>query len=158
MNMLARCTLLAGLLLSPASASPQVTAVYRQVEGGYRVSFNVTAGDYTVYRWGFQRIDPFGLTSPDGWYATVFTRYTDWMAVSGNDELLPGGTLVGCGATFPQLPTQIDYFVMQRAVPSACYGTVAPIPIPEPSSLLALGIGGIGVLGAALRRRVRGTG
>jgi len=153
MKTLGLCTLLASLVTSLASAAPQVTAVYWTVGGGYRLDFTVRAGESRVYRWGFDRIDPLELASPEGWHGSVFTRSTDWTANSTDNELPPGQLLLGCAATFPELPTQIDYFVMQMAAPGAYYGTLVPTPVPEPSSLLALGGGVLSLLGLRLRRR-----
>ncbi|MDO8589359.1 MAG: PEP-CTERM sorting domain-containing protein [Armatimonadota bacterium] len=143
------------LLVGSASAEPQVTATYRPVEAGYRLDFTVRAGEYSVYRWGFDRIDDFDVAAPTGWNGLVFTRYTDWTAISTDNELLPGQFLFGCAATFPDLPTQIDYFVSQGGVGGAYYDTLLPTPIPEPSSLLAL-VGCLAGWGSLRLRRRKG--
>lgn len=145
--------LLAILVAGSASAEPQVTATYRWIEAGYRLDFTVRAGEYSVYNWGFDRIDGFDIASPTGWNGLVFTRYTDWTAVSPAYELPPDQSLFGCAAFFLELPTQINYFVSQGDIGGIYHDVLIPTPVPEPSALLASTSGLLGMAGLGVRKR-----
>jgi hypothetical protein len=61
----------------------------------------------------------------------------------------------GFAASASSVPSTLEYFVSTTGPINTHRGTLVPTPIPEPSSLLALGGGlmGLGAVGL-LRRRV----
>jgi hypothetical protein len=157
--------------LSTADAGlVSVTGNYQLVDTGYRYYFtvqnttdplpNLHVGSFNVW----PDSGPYStVDSPPGWYA-VLTPYTVFWSSGISpiwyDGIPPGQTLSGFNFTSPQLVTSMTYHVWMSNGTDVD-GEVAEVsitPIPEPSSLLALGLGGLGILGTALRRRLGATG
>jgi len=136
-------------------ANPLATATYTQVEEGYRLNFTITAGLYSIFWFSINRIDVFDVDAPEGWGGEAGFRETAWWSYTSSYNIQPGQTLTGFACTIPVLPEELGYYVNQMGAGGAYHGTLIPTadPVPEPSSILALFGGFVGMGGFALRRR-----
>jgi len=140
-------------------SDPYVTATYAQVNSGYRLDFTLHMEDQIygeAIGWGLFAVGFSNLAAPSGWVAGADYRHTEWYTLVPEYYVTAGGTLCGCSAVSQTLPASLDYFIRNTGQgPGTFFGTLTPAPIPEPSSLLALG-GGVPAMGLPwLRRLVR---
>ena len=101
---------------------------------------------FTIYR-----ADRMVAWGPLGWYTYVDTRSVGWDASESQYVIPSSSALSGFGFIEDTIPTEYSWWVSGGA--GGFTGTVVPTPIPEPSSLLALGSGFLALAGLALRRR-----
>jgi len=143
------------MLGSMAYADPYVTATYSPLQSGYRLDFILHTDALNGSRgWGLTTTEITDLAAPFGWDAWTDERQTEWYPQSPDFYVPPNGVLSGSSGTFTTLPTQLYYFVRLTGPGIGTYdGTLTPIAVPEPSSLLALAGGLTGLGGLALRRR-----
>lgn len=149
---------IASLALCAAShaAGPYVSGSYQPVQGGYLLQFalhNPLAGE-GLYRWFVATSDAMSPSAPEGWEINQDFREVNWHTSDSRYVVWSGQSLGGFSFISQGLPDQLHYSIVGSAGYS---GSVTPAPVPEPCSLLALGMGGLGVLGTALRRRVRAS-
>jgi len=105
--------------------------------------------------WTVFTADAYDPTGPQGWRIYQDHREVSWRANDIAYNIATGSSLSGFCLTSQAAPVQLRYSVTGFAGYS---GFVTPQLVPEPSSLLAIGVGGIGVLGTVLRRRLRPKG
>ena len=136
-----------------AIADPYVTATYTPIDSGYRLEFVIYLDQWhgSLYGWGLYTTEIADLAAPIGWQAGTDIRKTNWDSLSPEYDVPPGGILRGSAGTFTVLPATLDYFT--RMTLGGTQGTVIPVPVPEPSSLLALAGGAAGLGGLAVRRK-----
>ena len=144
-----------------------LSGLYAAVPGGYR--YYVTVYNNTdpllnahVRYFDLELIPATDLVSPPNWSAWVLSpwfvewsvgpSWTDWPK-----GIPPGQSLGGFKATSSLPPGGIQYWGSATNALGDYFftGTMVPTPIPEPSSLLALGCGLAGVGLSTLRRRRR---
>lgn len=154
--------LLAVVLLAATGSvrsAPYVTATYTAISLSYRLDFTLHMEDQIygeAIGWGLFAVGFSNLAAPSGWVAGADYRHTEWYTLVPEYYVTAGGTFYGCSAVSQTLPASLDYFIRNTGQGAGTFfGTLTPVPIPEPSSLLALG-GGVPAMGLPwLRRRVR---
>ena len=138
---------------SLGAGSVDVSASYLPyATGGYLVEFTASNHLDTEYLQGLtvhssNRSSAWG---PEGWYTYITYRYVAWGTEQQQCVILPGMSKSGFQFVEDAIPSQYDWWAMGSDF--NYIGSVTPTPIPEPSSLLALG-GGLMGLGL-LRKRV----
>ena len=150
--LLALLTILA-TLQNAVAADPYVTGTYAPSLDGYLVQFTVhnTTVDELVWSWSILTFDAQNPVAPIGWHALTTSREVNWETRTPGDMVQPGGNVTAFGYTSQSAPGTLHYSV--NSYVAGYSGSVTPELMPEPSSLLALGVGGLGLIGAALRRR-----
>ena len=139
-----------------ALAVPYVTATYYLQGSSYHFDFETHMDDPVYDRgtsWGLRSTIFADLIAPIGWEAFSDFRSTQWFTRYPDYYIPAGTTLYGCSATASYVPSSLDYFLSTTGPMNTYYGTLIPTPIPEPSSLLALGAGLLGLAGLLGRRR-----
>jgi hypothetical protein len=155
------------LLIIPSlsfGTPPPVAATYQPVEGGYR--YYLSVHNYLSPEWGnIVIIDAYplfgasGLEAPPLWNTGYNSWQVHWETDLGGhdwqDGIPPGQSLSGFSVVVPEILTSFTYHLMWYSGTdgTAAWGDVYPTPIPEPSSLLALCGGLMGLGGLVLRRR-----
>ena len=156
--------LLSCCVVQLAAGIPYVTATYTPVPLGYRLDFVVHNTHSEGFVASFQIDAPAdaGLESPAGWQGFAWRdtppwpSYTDWWYTAPEYTIPPGNSLGGFSGEFVNLPPQVSYSLgLLYSVPGVYYGTVVPVPIPEPSALTAVAAGLAMLGGLRLKRRRR---
>jgi hypothetical protein len=155
---IAFCFLLLSIGALANGTAPYVTGVYEPMEGGYRLYFMLynTFDEEAIRGWSVYTDDSLAPVGPPEWNIYHTYKQVQW----STDELEPwnrlpaGQSLGGFEYTAANEPDVLPYLIM-GAMTGGYVGEVEMVPIPEPSSLLALGGGLMGLAGLALRRRHR---
>jgi hypothetical protein len=148
-------TLLLVCLPPPARAAlVDVSAVYwpRQT-GGYWLDFTVTnnlSGQDYIDILGIGVADAMAPSGPAGWRVTFDSLSVDWGKAEYVYAIWPGQSL--SGFRFAQDRVYQQYYWSAQASDS-WFGYAKATPLPEPSCLLVLGAGAVGLTGIAPRRR-----
>ena len=157
-------------VIAAGASLVSVTGQYETVDGGYRYGLTLQntseplldlhVSMFTVYLvgWPYTQVD-----SPPSWESSTRTYNVLWEtsavpSATWGEGVPPGRTLAGFSFTSPVLVTSMGYHVWMSngTDEDGEGGTVTVSLLPEPSALLALGAGGLGLLGAARRRRRTG--
>lgn len=136
-------------------AGPVVTATYETLNQEYLVRFTVhnTLQQEVISDFAVSVGDATDLLSPMGWIVSQDFRQVVWYAPDPSIRPQPGQSQNGFGFTMQNSPGILNWNV---TTDSWSYnGYVSPVPVPEPSSILALAGGIAGLGGLALRRRRR---
>ena len=149
------CLLLLSISAAASAGTPYVTGLYEPVEGGYKLYFTLhnALEDEAIWIWYVATEDAFDPFGPPEW--TIWHTFrdvqwqTDWKRPW--DRLPPGESLGGFGYTAANEPSVLSYYIGGEI--NGYAGEVTMVLIPEPSSLLALAGGFLGLGGLALRRR-----
>ena len=143
------CVVLLSISAFASAGTPYVTGLYEPVEGGYRLYFTLhnALEEKAIWYWYIATEDAFDPFGPPGWTIWHTFRDVQWRANS-TWELPPGQSLGGFGYTAANKPSVLPYYI-----DIGYAGEVTMVLIPEPSSLLALAGGFLGLGGLALRRR-----
>ena len=153
LRLLLSATIFLGLCTCTSGAEPYVTGWYQPLTEGYQLYFAVhnTLDDEMITDWSITTADardPFG---PVGWMIYQDARKVEWYAPDSAYRVFPGQTLGGFGLVAESAPGTLSWWMLSNKW--SYVGSVTPALIPEPSSLLALGTGALGLLGLRLRRR-----
>lgn len=129
-------------------ANPFVTATYTTVPTGWNVDFVLNADqNLGILYWIALNNTSTAVLSPNEWTIETNSRGIVWLPV-GSNTVAPGGTLMGCSAILPYLPSQIPYYIRQSDN-TMYYGVITT---PEPSSIICLVVGCCGLVGLKLRK------
>lgn len=152
------------------SFTAEVSAAGDLKEYVYTLTNDLDSGTYV---WGFDVFMPTGgvlavtqaCVSREGWGVYAYARgdVGYWRCRAGSSHLLPGESVTMKLTTKADVPTSYDYtpydwssnwrwFVYWGGDPGAG-NSVVPVPVPEPSTFLALAGGIAGVAGFVRRRR-----
>lgn len=141
------------------AAEPYVTGWYEPVTEGYRLHLTVhnPLVDEVVTNWYVATGDATGPFGPAGWTVSQNSREVSWYTPDPVRQVQPGQHLGGFGFGVRNTTSVLGWWMWSSRT-GGHVGWVTPSFVPEPSSLLALEVGGFGILGAALRRRIRPKG
>lgn len=149
--------LILGLLIalfSPSNcawAIDPVSATYQPVSDGYFIQFVVHNTFSTgIGYWLVVTDDATSPSGPAGWHVYQNAREVGWdvFGQSHTYDIQPGASLGGFSYISNNAPGALGWYI---ATDYGLTGTVTPVPVPEPSSLLALA-GGIAGLGGFMMR------
>jgi hypothetical protein len=135
------------------SAAPVVTATYEPLSQGYLVRFvlhNTLQQEY-ITQLTVVTNDATDLLSPAGWNVFQNFRQVDWDTPNPSYQLQPGQIRDGFGFTSQNSPGTLNLNITSNTW--SYNGSVTPTLVPEPSSILAIAGGIVGLGGLALRRR-----
>ncbi|MBI2843604.1 MAG: PEP-CTERM sorting domain-containing protein [Armatimonadetes bacterium] len=176
------CFVCLALAMQPALAVyPIVTASINQSQGAVTYIYTLANTSATAEVTNFFIYIPEAVVSmvtslsgsTEGWEASIYGRagvadswHVGWRATTAEYRLQPGGSGSFTLVTEPGVATSYDYAPLNGSNWGWGYrdgtskedvgNTTLPVPIPEPTSLLALGLTASGLGGVMMRRRRRG--
>ncbi len=154
------CFLLSGICSNGVYAVDPLHPVtvegkYWQGDNGYYINFTVNNDTWNDYLYELQVEVWFmkNAWNPDGWHNSINIREIDWHTDSQQYWIDPKENKSGFICFTSQILDQYPWWI--DSYNDMYWGSVTPTYIPEPSSLLALGLTLLPVGIGAMRRKLR---
>ena len=131
---------------------PYVTSTYQSTTEGYFLQFVVhNAVDGYSGNWTIATGDATSPTAPEGWRIHQDFRQVGWDVNEFEYAIQPYQSLAGFGFTSQNPPGTLGWWIFSGGW--GYNGSVTPTLIPEPSSILALGLAVSGLGAWVVRKR-----